>query len=197
MTTSSHNSYELDNLEWQAFRYVAGEMTAEESQQFEQLLTDDLAACEAVARVTELSLSARNVLEHQSTSLVSTCPEQPSRSARWAATVAAFATLSLLVAVISAPNRSDAPGEGENSVVEGERSRSEQILSYWMTPVSISAENSVDELEPLSEETVLVSYDLEGEAGQIPAWMFDAVLLEPREPGTEIMDEAGSPVQEN
>lgn len=199
MTTSSPHSHELANLEWRAFLYVAGEMSHAEAEQFEQLLADDLAACEAVARVTELSLSAHTILENQSTSLVSTRSEQPSRSTRRVATVAAFAALSLLIAIISVPNYSGDSENGKVSVAdrEQERSRSEQILSHWMTPVSTSAEDSIEELELLSEETVLVSYELDGEVGQIPAWMFDAVLLEPRNTGAEIMDESGSPVREN
>jgi hypothetical protein len=199
MTTSSNNSHELANLEWQAFRYVAGEMSLEESTQFERLLADGLAACEAVTRVTELSLSVRTILENQSASPVRALPAQPSRAARWGATVAAFAALSLLIAIISAPNLSDSTEDGKVSVADRdrERSQSEQILSHWMTPASNSGEDSIEELEPLAEEALLVSFDLEAEAAQIPDWMFDAVRLEPREPGHEIMDESGSQVQEN
>lgn len=43
------------DLDWQAWCYVSGEMTSDESAAFEARLADDLAACEAVARAVELN----------------------------------------------------------------------------------------------------------------------------------------------
>jgi anti-sigma-K factor RskA len=43
-------------LEWLAFRYVAGEMTADEARTFEQRLSDDQPAREAVSRAVAISL---------------------------------------------------------------------------------------------------------------------------------------------
>jgi hypothetical protein len=198
MTTSSDNQFDLTDLQWQAFCYVAGEMSPADSEQFEQLLSGDLAACEAVVYVTELSLSARTVFESQSTPLIRSLPSQPARAGRWVATIAAFAALALLFAIVSMPKHSGSTPDPVISSADRqqERSRSEQILSHWMTPVSNNPEDSVDEFEPFAEETVLVSYELEGEVAQIPDWMFDAVLLEPHTSGQEIRDESGSPVQE-
>jgi hypothetical protein len=48
-----------DECNWIAFRYVSGEMTDEESRLYEQRLVDDEAACDAVARATELHEAVR------------------------------------------------------------------------------------------------------------------------------------------
>jgi hypothetical protein len=44
-----------DELNWQAFRYIAGEMNATEQERFEQLLAEDQPARQAVAAAVELS----------------------------------------------------------------------------------------------------------------------------------------------
>ena len=46
---------EHEDLNWLAFRYVAGELTAAELQAFESQLEDDQSAREAVARACELT----------------------------------------------------------------------------------------------------------------------------------------------
>ncbi|MCC7422124.1 MAG: hypothetical protein IT428_17740 [Planctomycetaceae bacterium] len=43
-----------DELLWQAFRYVSEEMTEDEAEAFEVELTENLAACEAVARAVQI-----------------------------------------------------------------------------------------------------------------------------------------------
>ena len=43
------------NLLWHAFRYIADELSADETEQFEARLADDQVAREAVARAVELS----------------------------------------------------------------------------------------------------------------------------------------------
>lgn len=40
-----------DELSWQAFQYVAGEMSVDESVAFEARMLDDVVACDAVARM--------------------------------------------------------------------------------------------------------------------------------------------------
>lgn len=43
-----------NELDWQAFRYVSGELSSEEAASFELRLAIDTLACDAVARVTQL-----------------------------------------------------------------------------------------------------------------------------------------------
>jgi hypothetical protein len=192
MSAGPDNSFDSDDLAWRAFCYVAGELSPVDAEQFEQLLADDLSACEAVASLTELSLSARTVLESQSVTAAHVAPDAPSRASRVLATVAAMASLVLLTFILSVPNRSDVPLAGNQ-----ERSRSELILSHWMSPIETPHENTTEEFESPAEDRLLVAYDSEGEVGPIPAWMFDAVRLEPHDAGPEIRDESGAPVREN
>ncbi len=49
------NRVASDNLDWLAFRYLAGELDATETVAFENRLAGDLAAAEAVARAVELT----------------------------------------------------------------------------------------------------------------------------------------------
>ena len=48
-------SFETDDLDWLAFRYISNEMTGAEAESFEQRLADDQSAREAVARAVDLS----------------------------------------------------------------------------------------------------------------------------------------------
>jgi len=44
-----------EELDWTAFRYIAGELSAAESGEFERRLADDAEACEAVERAVKLA----------------------------------------------------------------------------------------------------------------------------------------------
>jgi hypothetical protein len=55
---------EYDDLAWQAFRYVAGELDGPELDCFEMLLAEDQAAREAVAQAIELSQATAAALDH-------------------------------------------------------------------------------------------------------------------------------------
>ena len=59
--TPYESSTEQD-LDWLAFCYVSGELSAAEETAFEERLVTDERACEAVARVTELSLAVAVVM---------------------------------------------------------------------------------------------------------------------------------------
>ncbi len=49
------NSADREELDWLAFRYVAGELAADEMSDFESRLAHDQAACDAVSRAVELT----------------------------------------------------------------------------------------------------------------------------------------------
>jgi hypothetical protein len=87
----------LEDLDLQAFRYIAGEMTAAEADSFEQRLADDQAACEAVARAVELAQAVATVpadviplpTTHHSPLTTHSSPHRWLRPARWVAAAAA------------------------------------------------------------------------------------------------------------
>jgi hypothetical protein len=91
------NPMECEELDWLAFRYVAGELDSDEQADFERRLAQDQAACEAVAKAVELTGAIRAV---EATSLP---PVQlagvPSRrwSLRMAACLSACAAILLIV----------------------------------------------------------------------------------------------------
>ncbi len=117
-----------DELDWLAFRYVAGEMTADEAGGFELRLADDQAAREAVCRAVGFaqSLVDARPLGRDSRPTVST-PAAPvnrgrltfrSRAVRavaWMATGAAAATLAFCLARPFVPGPIEpAPGKTSN-----------------------------------------------------------------------------------
>lgn len=52
--TPERTDLERMDLDWQAFLYVSGDLSAMDAAAFEQTLANDLAACEAVARAARL-----------------------------------------------------------------------------------------------------------------------------------------------
>ena len=52
-----------EDMNWLAFQYISGEMSSEEAQAFEQVLDDNVAACEAVSQALTLADAiAKNVI---------------------------------------------------------------------------------------------------------------------------------------
>lgn len=72
-----------DELLWQAFRYVSEEMTEDEAEAFEVELTENLTACEAVARAVQI-LQAVVAVEREAVKV----PEHAARSRQAAAIIA-------------------------------------------------------------------------------------------------------------
>ena len=137
MNSSTHK-FESADLSWNAFRYVAGEMSPEESAQFESLLADNLDACEAVANVTELSLSTRTVLESQATPLIRHQPVKSSRNAHRVAVIASLAALGLLIAVVMVPDQTSPSRDSSVSSIDRDRSEDRSV------PVGTSSRRSPD-----------------------------------------------------
>ncbi|MCX7421873.1 MAG: hypothetical protein NT013_20320 [Planctomycetia bacterium] len=59
---TSHKTTSQNDLDWQAFCYVTGELSAAEVTAFEERLATDEGACEAVARVMEFNLTVAAVM---------------------------------------------------------------------------------------------------------------------------------------
>src|ERR1700685_1826130 len=68
MNTDNRNPDETSDREWRAFRYVSGEMAADEIDDFERLLADDQSARELVAHSTQLLLGAWDALDSEAAS---------------------------------------------------------------------------------------------------------------------------------
>jgi hypothetical protein len=92
MQVSTH-----DDRNWEAFRYVCGEMTEEDRQSFELRLAEDESLCDEVARAVELNeairlSSAKPIDVHHSA-----WDALPLRSVMWGAALAASVLLALFV----------------------------------------------------------------------------------------------------
>jgi anti-sigma factor RsiW len=92
----SHHDMLLSDLDWQAYCYVAGDLPADAALAFELRLAEDLAACEAVARMSELFQTVQAALALQPHSTRSAGPVSAPRKqglslAKWVALAATLA----------------------------------------------------------------------------------------------------------
>lgn len=120
-----------DELDWLAFRYVAGEMTADEAGDFELRLADDQAAREAVSRAVGFGqrlVDAGSVRpDSRSTARTATAPvnrgtltfrSRVVRAAGWMAAGAAAATLAVCLARPFGSGPIEPPGGETRKVAE-------------------------------------------------------------------------------
>ena len=159
--SSAHTSEE--NL-WQAFLYVAGELSSDEAEAFEQRMLEDLRLCEAVAQATQLSCDI-------AATDISTASDRPNISKAAGETIwssrrnllATFAALCCLIVfgfVASQrnfTNESVAEGLGTQNVEAG------LLVSAWA-----AAGDPVDDFESADE----TDGDLD-----VPGWMLAAVSM--------------------
>ncbi|HUG92976.1 MAG TPA: hypothetical protein VML55_19200 [Planctomycetaceae bacterium] len=203
MTTSSHIAEcELgpaDDLGFEAFRYVAGEMADAESAAFEQRLAADQQAREAVARAVEIA-QAVTVLGPQAVAAAGPAFASVRRPSRRAALVMLVATVAacLLLAVALDPfGRSGRDPVGDGLLADsGRPANAARLVEFW---------TDADDLLARSEDTsALEGYgaswiDEPGTAGENGAdsdfaWMLAAVSAEMPTPDNELPPEPG---QEN
>lgn len=131
-----------DELHWLAFRYVAGELTADEESRFEERLADDQAAREAVEEVAELSDAIRMTVDD-----FPTLPQRRSLIRRVSWVAATLAGL-LLVALVYwwSPLSSDSKTEDTTAEVPSEpgvpAANDDEETSMAMAWSQLRAENA-------------------------------------------------------
>lgn len=160
MTSSSNQS----DLDLEVFRFVMGEMSESERNQFELLLSQDAALCEAVADMQLLCSSAKVALAPSAKPAVN---REPASALRW------WVSLMLTLAVIAGvslwvPQQGFVPVE-KLQVVEADSGTSPLVLAAWTDLQPASQETSPDQLfEPDADLVETVSYE-------VPNWMLIAV----------------------
>jgi len=164
-----------DELNWLAFRYVAGELTEEQTESFEARLADDLAACEAVAAMSELAVSAQSAAAVEKSERVRVA-ESPHklrvRIRSWIAigsTVVALGWLFLL-----SGNRSDRTEIGPaGPVTRSDAQTAADLIARWSQSEESEFTSELPEIAPLDLNGA-------GDSGRpdIPTWMIAAVSLE-------------------
>ncbi len=206
MNTAPQSSASGDaDLQWLAFRYIAGEMTAEETAAFEQQMQTDLAACEAVAAQVELS---ETVLAATRLQPVTTAgPVASGRNAwKWSylAAVATAVAACLLAFVaggwLAENNTGDTPEIAQPAAADAV---SPELATQWS-----NARHDLKEawLHPLPADPPAVDETLEAIAGidedsddqnsddavaddyGAPSWMLAAVAVQPAQPGEEELE---------
>jgi anti-sigma-K factor RskA len=181
-------------LNWLAFRYVSGEMSSEESAEFEARLADDELACVAVAEAVQLNEVVFAALDEERvtpvlSSQVEAVRSMNGRSLRSFATVTSLVALVALVAVLifrgvsprdSIVARLDRDqsnagriiaGATDESPVDAETAEATEILRLWVAPEQ-SAIARAETFERTSFE------DADTLVAEIPDWLFAAVQAE-------------------
>lgn len=189
----THTTTQFDELEWRAFRYLTGELTPSEASLFESSLEQDLSACEALARITEVIYAARqmetrpmSVRPVNGTSLPSrTAPH--SRAIRWAGVSLATISMAMLVAlfVSRSGSRTTPPNLAETVPL----SQAAELISHWNADESASPD---DMLNLPAERPEEIFGDLD-EVATVPSWMIAALSLENAEELTS--DSSSEPVR--
>jgi len=189
----SDPSEQLSDLDWLAFRYVAGELTADEALRFEHTLAEDQAAREAVAAAVELGSAVCSVYAqpiHQPS--IDRSPGML-RPAAWMSVGAAVSLAIVLAWQIFGGDHHGAGGNGGavagRTADDVDGSRDAGLLAAAWAQAGLDAE--LDEQEGwLAPDVALFQEEAntEGEVIETPEWLLAAVaddepdMTVPKEP---------------
>ena len=144
--------YEQHDLDWLAFRYVAGEMPAAELSAFEDRLADDQPAREAVARAAQLAQTV--ALAAAPPQVLPAAADRSSwlQPAAWMSMGAAACLAVVLYLNLPAPGgKGDVAGVGDNADGAAVDSADHQLASIWAAGRDDLAEMSAgDADDPLA-----------------------------------------------
>ena len=170
MTTSEMTTQ--NELAWLASRYVAGELSVDETAAFEVRLETDVAACSEVVRAMELNLAIAAAFDSQPTTL-SPQPETAAPSRRTTTVIAALAATAVAAAGVALMIEH---GSTSNGVAR--KDGADRLVAAWAT--GEAARNNVDDDDSL---------DLADDADlDPPDWMLAALTAEDvkeKLPGTD------------
>ena len=174
MTTNSKQPGpdELSDLEWNAFRFVSGEMTDDEQAAFEIQLGDNPAAAVAVSRVLELG-EAIEVASSRPAVVVTPTIKVPSQTEPGRSSivvVASLAACALVAFLLVSPDRATT----SNTRVAA--TQPAEVIETWrdVEPLQVTFEPiSIDEDEEL-ELAMLEPVNLDTSDEVVPDWMYAA-----------------------
>ncbi len=162
-----------DELSWLAFRYVAGELDAAEAVRFEARMLEDIAVCEAVARVALVCETTYAAFDSDSAKLQTIARPSSARRFGVRATVAAAAGVVALAALMV-------------HQVATRTSEDLEVARLWTASAAATSADSLsvpnlDDGDGTLPETSQ-AHDLD-----VPEWMLAAVRLEASD-DDEVMD---------
>jgi hypothetical protein len=173
MNSNDNENTPREELAWQAFRFVAGELDAREHEHFAALLVEDQAAREAVAEAYELAQASAMAMAVQPFALAR--PTSPIRSARWwwfAAGTAACVAIALGITHFSQPATMVAAATTDALAAQWSEVRQQQgDVSAWTVEEDLAGE------APSPDEWSLYdAAEVEDAAPLVaPEWMLAAV----------------------
>ena len=168
---------ENDELAWQAFQYVAGELQSDELAAFEARLADDQAAREAVAEAVELGEAASLALQPQPT-----LAPFKGQSHWWYGIPIGIALCLATVLVVQhfpGPAEQTTVNPNEETAVPDRPRSTSDLAAHWSEIRELEASDS--EHEEVAADEFLVDWPHDGdEAGSTastlaPDWMMAAV----------------------
>jgi hypothetical protein len=151
-----------DELAWQAFRFIAGEMTRDEHDHFAERLAEDQAAREAVAAAVEVAQATAIALATQPVASRPLAPHHERRSRRWLwATLATAACIAAVWGALQLDLRSNSSGARQTAA----------LAAQWSEVREQSPATTFD--EEFDEDSLIMEDD---EALDVaPEWMLAAV----------------------
>ncbi len=166
----------LTQTEWQAYRYLTGDLDAAQWQAFDARLADDLNAQHALAQMVPLvlAISSRGPAIEQPVAQTVPCPPNVRPASRWRVMVGVTTAALLVVAgmLMNPANQFDignSPSSASLSGKELDLTGSQSLMTLWSEladePVLSANHNLEDDLAP--------AHDLD-----IPRWMLAAVEAE-------------------
>ncbi|MDB4637764.1 MAG: hypothetical protein P8M30_00560 [Planctomycetaceae bacterium] len=172
-----------DELNWLAFQYVTEQLPENQREAFETVLADDLAACEAVAAMSELAIQLKQVSRRELSQPEKTPLGLSTRLGSWVAVGSTLVALGWIFMLLNTDNSETSPRIAVSEAVT-DSEEAAGLIAGW----------TGDE-----EETVLIEENLldvetldlnDSSTPDIPGWMIAAVSLENTEEKIrEIMDE--------
>lgn len=154
-----------DCLNWLATQYVLGELSENARHLFEERLATDLAACEAVAAASHLTLTLRAAVKPDSVAFV-VPPQLHCRSSQYRSWIglAGAAAAVVIVAVAFSPSASRTP-----QLTQADHTASE-LVAIWRNEAVDPNGGGADEAD--------VEVTVAGQEIAVPGWLLAAVSLE-------------------
>lgn len=174
---SDRDQNQLGEMELEAFRFLSGEMTADEQSHFEDRLASEPQLAIALSKVIELD---RAVEQACATGLASAlkltvqrAPQHTASKQPAALAVVAAIAACIMAAVLVAPRNSPTTNDlvAANGPVETETAP--EFVDQWLDSITQDTTEFADLSEPGSEPIELAMLDIDGEE-EVPDWMFVA-----------------------
>ncbi|MDF1746661.1 MAG: hypothetical protein P1V19_23400 [Gimesia sp.] len=189
MTDLPNNSsikFDTDDLDWLAFQYISNELSEQESEAFEELLTQKQEAREALAGATQLVAGLKSiecvptVQTPASTSGKATFNaslNSPFRSQQWALVSCAAVILLVTTFLLTKPVSREA-SLAYTAPTEPTQEDLEHVLDLWFeaseeNSFTISLNSNTDAIDLIDQQNVLA----DNQTLEIPDWLYTAVSL--------------------